>query len=190
MSSPAPLRIIIVGGRFSNPLHIELLLTSFSAAGIAGLAAARGLREHDVIVLEQSRMKSELGAAIHLGPNASKIALRWGMDLVKLNSPECNVYKEFTQDGVPQINAKVDTRAEFGAPWLLNHRVDLHNELRRLAESTLPPGRPANIRSAARVVSIVRLDVSLGDIQLTSRFHRTATVELLLLKGAKPCTGT
>lgn len=33
-------------------------------------------------------MKEEVGAAIHLGPNASKIALQWGMDLEKLNSCE------------------------------------------------------------------------------------------------------
>lgn len=71
MASDHPLAVIIVG------------------AGIAGLAAARALREHDVLVLEQTRMKSEIGAAIHLGPNASKIGLQWGMDLEKLGSPEC-----------------------------------------------------------------------------------------------------
>ncbi|KAL8276719.1 hypothetical protein RQP46_010898 [Phenoliferia psychrophenolica] len=145
MSSPAPLHIVIIG------------------AGIAGLAAARALREHDVTVLEQSRMKSEIGAAIHLGPNASKIALKWGLDLANLNSPECNVYKEFTLAGVRQIEAKADTRAAFGAPWLLNHRVDLHNELRRLAEDASIPGEAAKIRSAARVVSI---DCAAGTVAL------------------------
>ena len=60
-------------------------------AGIAGLAAARALREeHTVVVLEASSLKQEVGAAIHLGPNASKIALKWGMDLDRLNSPEVN----------------------------------------------------------------------------------------------------
>mgnify|MGYP006886185011 CR=1 FL=1 len=34
--------------------------------------------------------QEEVGAAIHLGPNASKIALKWGLSLEKLNSPEVN----------------------------------------------------------------------------------------------------
>ncbi|BGP33051.1 hypothetical protein JCM10296v2_004840 [Rhodotorula toruloides] len=37
-----------------------------------------------------SRLKEEIGAAIHLAPNASKIALKWGLDLDKLGSPEAN----------------------------------------------------------------------------------------------------
>ncbi|KAM0753464.1 FAD/NAD(P)-binding domain-containing protein [Meredithblackwellia eburnea MCA 4105] len=143
--SSEPLRVIIVG------------------AGIAGLAAARGLREHDVTVLEQSRMKSEIGAAIHLGSNASKIALRWGMDLKRLNSPEVKWYTELTKEGVVQIQAPVDATKGFGGPWLLNHRVDLHNELKRLAEDTEAPGKPAKIRSAARVVDV---DCEAGTVTL------------------------
>jgi salicylate hydroxylase len=60
------------------------------SAGIAGLAAATALRHHNVTVLEQSRLKEEIGAAIHLAPNAAKIALKWGLDLDKLGSPDAN----------------------------------------------------------------------------------------------------
>ncbi len=66
----------------------NLLTPQFCTAGIAGLAAATALRHHNVTVLEQSRLKEEVGAAIHLGPNAAKIALGWGMSLDNLNSPE------------------------------------------------------------------------------------------------------
>lgn len=73
--------------------------------GIAGLSAAVGLRRagHDVLVsswgncpsptchssqiqantrqvVERSSFLNEVGAAIHVPPNASKILLRWGFD--------------------------------------------------------------------------------------------------------------
>jgi salicylate hydroxylase len=32
-------------------------------------------------------MNAEIGAAIHMGPNASKILLAWGLDEQRLNSP-------------------------------------------------------------------------------------------------------
>ncbi|ORY90089.1 hypothetical protein BCR35DRAFT_317057 [Leucosporidium creatinivorum] len=149
MSDSERLKIIIIG------------------AGIAGLAAATALRaEHQVLVLESSRLKQEVGAAIHLGPNASKIAIeRWGMDLTRLNSPEVAWYTEYTQQGEPQIKAQIDTRRDFGAPWLLNHRVDLHQELRRLATDAEGPGAPATVRTGARVLSVDGDEgtVTLGD---------------------------
>lgn len=33
-------------------------------------------------------MNAEIGAAIHMGPNASKILLAWGLDVSRLNSPD------------------------------------------------------------------------------------------------------
>jgi salicylate hydroxylase len=103
------------------------------------------------------------------------------LDLDRLDSPECNVYKEFTKDGVLQVHSKVDTRAGFGAPWLLNHRVDLHNELRILAESELPlGGRPAKLRAASRVASIVESSAPLRVCLQLTPFPRIAKQELSL----------
>jgi hypothetical protein len=81
-----------VQSTFQQGFHANLDLASAraSAAGIAGLAAATALRHHNVTILEQSRLKEEVGAAIHLGPNASKIAIAWGLNLESLNSPEVN----------------------------------------------------------------------------------------------------
>ena len=79
------------------------------------------------------------------------------MDLAKLNSPECTIYKEFNLDAINQIDANFNTRQAFKAPWLLKCCVDLHNELLRMAESTVLPGRPADLRSASRVVSVVSI---------------------------------
>ncbi|KAI5477314.1 zeaxanthin epoxidase [Pseudohyphozyma bogoriensis] len=125
----------------------EKLKVIVVGAGIAGLACA----------------------PIHLGPNASKIALAWGLDLDAIGSPECVRYREHTgATGEVIVNAPMNPRAAFGAPWLLNHRVDLHNELKRLAtaeEIEGAKGGPAEIRSSARVVST---DCTAGTVTLES----------------------
>ncbi|KAK7014080.1 hypothetical protein VNI00_019429 [Paramarasmius palmivorus] len=57
------LRIIIVGG------------------GIAGLAAAYclGRAGHEVVVVESAPILKEIGAGIQLGPNMSRLLIRWGL---------------------------------------------------------------------------------------------------------------
>jgi len=59
-------------------------------AGIAGLSAAIGLRRAgwDVTVLERSRFKNEIGAAISVPPNATMVLDQWGFDVeVRFESP-------------------------------------------------------------------------------------------------------
>jgi salicylate hydroxylase len=123
-------------------------------AGIAGLAAARTLRErHNVIVLEQSRMKNEVGAAIHIGPNASRILLKYGLSPERVGSVKCKRIIERTYKNVTQIDFPADPETQWGAPWLLNHRADLHDELRRLATDPNLPGKPAELRLGCAVES-------------------------------------
>ncbi|SPO25639.1 related to Salicylate hydroxylase [Ustilago trichophora] len=133
------LRIIIVG------------------AGIAGLAAARALREdHEVHIFESSSFKTEIGAAIHTGPNASRILLKWGMDLERLESPNCRNIYEYHISGKLVSHRPVNTIDMFGAPWLLNHRISLHKELQYLATSDDPtlPGEPAKLHLSSKVVQV------------------------------------
>lgn len=145
--SAPPLRIIIIGG------------------GIAGLAAARAVRGpgHQILVLEQTRMKTEIGAAIHLGVNAAKIVKQWGFDPKRVGSVVCTFYREHGSSGKLHVHAPNEFGKIFGADWLLNHRVDLHNELRKLATEVEGPGTPAEIKTGAKVESI---DTEAGKVTL------------------------
>jgi salicylate hydroxylase len=118
-SAHGPLKVIIAGG------------------GIAGLSCAIALRRagHIVHIYERSSMHSELGAAIHVPPNAARALVAWGLDPVRAGFVNCQ--KSFRANGETLEKFHVGNEdyieERYGAPWWLTHRVDLHNELKRLA---------------------------------------------------------
>ncbi|KXH68699.1 hypothetical protein CSAL01_12147 [Colletotrichum salicis] len=115
----APLKILIAGG------------------GIAGLSAAVGLRRagHEVHVYERSALNNEIGAAIHVCPNAARALLAWGLDPIKAKF--VLVKCSFRAKGGTLEKFHVGTEdyieERYGAPWYFAHRVDLHEGLKRLA---------------------------------------------------------
>ncbi|KAF3797468.1 Salicylate hydroxylase [Colletotrichum gloeosporioides] len=134
-----PLNIIVVG------------------AGIGGLACAISLTRqgHHVELFEQSTFLNEIGAAIHLPPNGSRVLKGWGCDFNDLNYVYCNSITAYDKSGnsrfvaiaTKDMHQKLNIRDE----WLLTHRVDLHNTLRKLAD-TEPYGQNLNINLHSRVV--------------------------------------
>lgn len=66
-------------------------------------------------------------------------------------------YHEMSSAGPTHFKIPIRAREEFGAPWLLNHRVDLHAELLRLATREDDLTAPAVVRTASRVERIVSL---------------------------------
>lgn len=90
------------------------------------------------------------------GPNASRILLKWGMDLERLDSPNCRNIYEYNISGKLVSHRTVNTNELFGAPWLLNHRISLHRELQYLATSDdqALPGEPAKLHLASKVVDV------------------------------------
>ncbi len=137
----APLQILIVG------------------AGIAGFSAAISCRRagHHVQIYERSALNNELGAAIHVCPNASRGLLAWGLDPIKARFVTCKRSYRAHAKSLEIFHESVEDYIEptFGAPWFFAHRVDLHEELKRLAIQEEGEGKPAVVHLKSEVKSYV-----------------------------------
>ncbi|KAK3337297.1 hypothetical protein B0T19DRAFT_455016 [Cercophora scortea] len=155
---PAPLRIAIVG------------------AGIGGLTAALGLRRngHQVDLYEKSRFANEVGAAIHLAPNANGILRRWGIFAEESGAISMDRLVEHSKDG--SILKDIDltmANKRWQHPWHLVHRVNMHEKLKKLATSDEGSGIPARLHTSSKVADI---DPQNGVITLKSGATTTADV--------------
>ncbi|KAL3491074.1 putative salicylate hydroxylase [Aspergillus germanicus] len=123
--------------------------------GIAGLSAAIGLRRagHHVRIFERSSYLREVGAAINVCPNASRILLQWGFDTKRARLVPAR--RSIVAPG-SSLKTLVDVDCTqfptvYGGSFFFAHRVDLHTELQRLATDT-GPGSPVEISLRSKVV--------------------------------------
>lgn len=139
------------------PMALNVIIVG---AGIAGFSAAISLRRagHTVRIYERSSFNNEVGAAIHVPPNASRALLAWGLD------PEgakfVTVKSSFRADAKTLERFHVGTTesevpVKYGSPWYFAHRVDLHEELKRLATEDNGQGKPAEVHLRSEVVTYV-----------------------------------
>lgn len=146
-----PLSITIVGG------------------GIAGLFAARVLREqHNVTILEKSSGGNEIGAAVTPGPNATKWLYKYGWNPKKCGALSLGKVRTLDHNGnLMQEQDVSGIKDLFGSDWHVVHRIDLWQELLRLATASSEDlgisGSPAQIVWRS---DVVRVDVESGDVQL------------------------
>lgn len=140
----------------SQPLNVLIV-----GAGIAGLSAAIACRRagHDVEIFERSSLNNELGAAIHVCPNASRGLLGWGLDPIKAQFVTCKQGFRAHSSSMVRFHETDDSYVteRYGAPWFFAHRVDLHVELKRLATQELGEGKPAVVHLRSEVTKYVSL---------------------------------
>lgn len=128
-------------------------------AGIGGLAAALSLRRAgwDVTLAEQAARFTEVGAGIQLAPNATRVLRRLDvLDAVAAPASRPSHLSFRTWSDGSEICRYAMGRAveeEFGAPYLLLHRADLHRAL----VAALPP---ESVRRNTTVVDIAQDDDS------------------------------
>ncbi|KAE8453258.1 hypothetical protein EG329_011325 [Mollisiaceae sp. DMI_Dod_QoI] len=129
INGPRPLNVAIVG------------------AGIGGLFAAIGLRKNG--------HKVETGAAIHLAPNANGLLRRFGIMAEDFGAVEMCGLAEYDESGVAR--RKVDLTEQnkmWQHPWMLVHRVRLHDRLKRIATGKDGIGKPAELHVSSKIVEV------------------------------------
>jgi salicylate hydroxylase len=103
--------------------------------GIGGLTAAVSLLQagFDVQVYEQARWLSEVGAGINIGPNASRLLFRLGLQQELERVAFCSpfMHQRRWQDGRTLTRTPLGSEIEaaFGAPHMIFHRGELHSVL-------------------------------------------------------------
>ncbi|KPI36528.1 3-hydroxybenzoate 6-hydroxylase 1 [Cyphellophora attinorum] len=126
-----------------------------AGAGIGGLVAAIALRKqgHRVEVFEQSRFNNEVGAAIHITPNAMGALSYIGIDPRDSGAVPLVQTRFISSDNVVvRVTDNAKDSVRWQNPWLQAHRAHLHTQLREAATSPARSGIPVKIQTASSVV--------------------------------------
>ncbi|KAJ7692423.1 hypothetical protein B0H17DRAFT_1061428 [Mycena rosella] len=149
------LNIVIVGG------------------GIGGLSAAYcfGRAGHRVTVLERTSEIADVGAGIQVGPNLSRLLIRWGLEeqLEKLaTKPEAITFLRYADgERIGWTKWGKSMEDDHGAPYYHIHRADLLAMLHTLAAPYMTlrlSSKVASVDPHAAQVTLEGGDVVAGDL--------------------------
>ena len=135
------------------------LKIGISGAGVAGLAAAIGLRRagHTVTIFERSQFRNEAGAAVSIPPNGARLLEAWGFDTKKAGGIENIQVRRPKGDTLENMGPTLrfdHVEKTYGSKWNFYHRVDMHQELKDRALDPNGPGKPAVIKLGSQVVDV------------------------------------
>ncbi|KAH7385046.1 putative salicylate hydroxylase [Cadophora sp. MPI-SDFR-AT-0126] len=147
----------------------EQLNVIIVGAGIAGLTAATALKHagHKVTILESSKLLQEVGAAITLSPNGTRVLAKLGFDFaaargVRMDSVAVYAGDTLENQDVYPPGAMDEIEANLGFPYRAFHRVDLHNELKKLALKDDDKGPKVDLHLG---VKAMRVDVEIAEVE-------------------------
>ena len=148
-------------------------------SGLAGLTAARILREHhDVTVYERGDAAIATGGqGIMVAPNGVKILESVGYDRDRAGAVPIYGIRTYDKDGTLQEDADMDLKPRFGADCLAQKRSDFRDELLRLATApSLELGIQGNPAKVIYNAAVVGLDPDEGVITLSDGSTAAADV--------------
>jgi salicylate hydroxylase len=128
------------GGEAPLPRHRRVAVVA--GAGIGGLSAALACARAGcaVTLLEAAPAFAPFGAGIQLGPNATRVLHRWGLErpLAAVACAPERLDIRSAGTGAPLGGLALGGRAlaRYGAPYLTLHRADLHALLQRAVAAT------------------------------------------------------
>jgi salicylate hydroxylase len=151
-------------------------------------------------IFEKSAFATEVGAALMITPNGARVLSRLGFSFTRARAVQMDRWTVLRGDNNDQM-ASVDLSAaeeKFGAPVWAVHRVDLHNELLRLATLHSDTGRPVKMNLDSEVIGAeVEGTITLrngsrhtADVIIGADGLRSALKDVVLPKDAKPPTPT
>ncbi|KAJ5661452.1 uncharacterized protein N7477_009068, partial [Penicillium maclennaniae] len=135
-------------------------------AGLGGLTCAISSRQQgiDVVILERSPEVREVGAGIQIPPNGTRVMRDLGLlpQLLKKGSQVQDVDFRRYKDGriLRSMPFGDDITQDFGAPWVLIHRIDYH---RILLDEAIRLGAVLMLGAEVENVSVEAPEVILTD---------------------------
>ncbi len=101
---------------------------------------------------EQSRFANEIGAAIHVVPNAVGLLRRLGVHVEEKGAVLLEQTRLVKQSGeLLSTTDNVKTAGRWQNKWFLAHRAHLHKHLKEVATSADGKGRPVQVHTSSKI---------------------------------------